>query len=158
MAVTFHEVYEAHATAVYRFATRLTGDASLAEDLTAEAFVRLWTSPGEIRQPTVRAYLFTIVRNLYTSTLRRSRRSAPLDESLPDPSDPVSVPLERRSEALATMKAVRSLSAIDRAALLMRTADVPYVDMAKSLGISVSAAKLRVHRARLRLLRACGWR
>jgi RNA polymerase sigma-70 factor (ECF subfamily) len=42
----------------------------------------------------------------------------------------------------------------DRAALLMRAADeMPYEEIARSLGISVGAAKVKVHRARLALAR-----
>jgi RNA polymerase sigma-70 factor, ECF subfamily len=149
-----HRIYEDHAAAVHRFAVSLTGDRALADDLTAEAFVRLWTAPGEIRLQTIRAYLCTIVRNLYVSDRRRARRSTELDETVPDPVDRVGAPLERRSETAAALRALGSLAPEDRDALLMRAADVAYADIARSLGISVSAAKVRVHRARVRLLRA----
>jgi RNA polymerase sigma-70 factor (ECF subfamily) len=43
----------------------------------------------------------------------------------------------------------------ERAALLLRVDhDLSYEDIASALGISVSAAKVRVHRARLRLTEA----
>ena len=150
----FHTIYAEHAGAVHRFALHVTGNRSAADDLTAEAFVRLWTATGEIRLATVRAYLFTIVRHLHISELRRSRRSTPLDESLPDPVDRVGEPLERRSETRAALRSLATLSAEDREAVLMRAADLSYVEIAGSLGISVAAAKVRVHRARVRLLRA----
>jgi RNA polymerase sigma-70 factor, ECF subfamily len=148
-----HRLYEDHAHAVHRFAVSLTGDPTLADDLTSEAFVRLWTAPGEIRLQTVRAYLCTIVRNLYVSHLRRARRSSELDESIPDPIDRVGAPVERRAEAAAARRAIGLLAPEDREALLLRAADVPYADIARALDISVSAAKVRVHRARVRLLR-----
>jgi RNA polymerase sigma-70 factor (ECF subfamily) len=151
--VDAHRIYEDHAAAVHGFAVSLTGDPTLADDLTSEAFVRLWTAPGEIRLQTVRAYLCTIVRNLHVSHLRRARRSSELDESLPDPVDRVGASIERRAAAAAARRALAALPADDRAALLLRAADVPYADIASALGISVSAAKVRVHRARVRLLR-----
>ena len=153
MIADAHRIYEDHAAAVHRFAAGLTGDPTLADDLTSEAFVRLWTAPGEIRLQTVRAYLCTIVRNLHVSHLRRARRSSELDESLPDPIDRVGAPIERRSEAAAAWRALGSLAPEDREALLLRAAGVPYVDIARALGLSISAAKVRVHRARVRLLR-----
>jgi RNA polymerase sigma-70 factor, ECF subfamily len=152
--VDFHRIYQEHAAAVHRFAAGLTGDRALADDLTSDAFVRLWTAPGEIRLPTVRAYLCTIVRNLYVSHLRKTRRTAALDDSVPDPVDRVVAPLERRSEAAAALRTMAMLSAGDREALLMRAVGLSYAEIAQSLNITVAAAKVRVHRARVRVLRA----
>lgn len=103
----FHDIYERHAAAVLRFATGLTGNPTLAQDLTSDAFVRLWTASGEIRLETVRAYLFTIVRNLYRSDRRRSWRAAPLDDTMPDPVERVADPVERRSELAAALRALK---------------------------------------------------
>ena len=150
----FHQIYQEHAPAVHRFAVGLTGNRALADDFTADAFVRLWTTPGEIRLPTVRAYLCTIVRHLYVSHLRKARRAAELDDALADPVDRVAAPLERRSETAAALRALAVLSAGDRDALLMRAADMSYAEIAQSLDITVAAAKVRVHRARVRVLRA----
>ena len=150
----FHQIYQEHAPAVHRFAVGLTGDRALADDLTADAFVRLWTAPGDVRLLTIRAYLCTIVRNLYMSHLRKARRAAVLDEALPDPVDRVAAPLERRSETEAALRALATLSAADREALLMRVADMSYAEIAQSLNITVAAAKVRIHRARVRVLRA----
>jgi RNA polymerase sigma-70 factor (ECF subfamily) len=151
--VDFHEIYERHAAAVLRFATGLAGDPATAKDLASEAFVRLWTASDHIRVETVRAYLFTIVRNLYRSDRRRAWRAAPLDEDMPDPVDRVSEPMERRSDLDAALRALKQLPVEDREALLMRAGDVSYEDIARTLGISVGAAKVRVHRSRARLLR-----
>jgi RNA polymerase sigma-70 factor (ECF subfamily) len=152
--VDFHQIYQAHASAVHRFAVGLTGDWTLADDLMEDAFVRLWTASDEIRLPTVRAYLCTIVRNLYVSHLRKARRAIPLDDSLADPVDRVAAPMELRSQAEAALRALATLSADDREALLMRAADLSYAEIAQSLNITVTAAKVRVHRARVRALRA----
>jgi RNA polymerase sigma-70 factor (ECF subfamily) len=153
MIVEFHEIYERHAAAVLRFATGLTGNPTLAQDLTADAFVRLWTASGEIRLETIRAYLFTIVRNLYRSDRRRSWRAAPLDDTIPDPIERVAEPVERRSELAAALRALKEVPVGDREALLMRAGGVSYDDISRALGITVGAAKVRVHRSRARLLR-----
>ena len=139
---------------MHRFAVALTGDQALADDLTADAFVRLWTAPGEIRMPTIRAYLCTIVRNLHVSHFRKTRRTTALDESMPDPVDRVAAPVERRSEAAAALRAMATLSADDRTALSMRVAGLSYAEIAQALDITVTAAKVRIHRARVRVIRA----
>src|SRR6478752_240803 len=85
MFVDFHGVYERYSQDVYRFVCFLSGDASLAEEITQETFVRAWVTPEQIRVGTVKAYLFMIARNLYRSELKRGRRQTVLDNLLPDP-------------------------------------------------------------------------
>ncbi len=56
----FHSLYQQYAPQVHRFALFLCGDASLADDITSETFVRAWVGQGKIREATVKAYLFAI--------------------------------------------------------------------------------------------------
>ena len=60
----FESLYKSYAPQVRRFALFLCGDAALADDITSETFVRAWIGQGKIRGATVKAYLFTIARNL----------------------------------------------------------------------------------------------
>jgi len=50
------------------------------------------------------------------------------------------------------LAALQTLAEIDRAALLLRALeDMPYEEIARTLGISLASAKVKVHRARLML-------
>lgn len=153
--IDFSGLYQSHAADVQRFALYLSGDRALAEDLTAETFVRLWGARDRVELATVRGYLFAIVRNLYLQHLRRHRRAA---EPEADLADPRPGPAERalaRDELEATLAALQRLQEIDRAALLMRASDeLPYEEIAAALGITATAARVKVHRARLALARA----
>lgn len=83
----FHELYESYSRDVYRFALYLSGDPALADDITSETFIRVWSSPEPIRLATVKAYLLTIARNLWLMERRRRLRRQGLDElneTLPD--------------------------------------------------------------------------
>jgi RNA polymerase sigma-70 factor (ECF subfamily) len=145
-------LYREHAADVHRFAVYLSGDRPLAEDLVSEAFVRVWTARERVELTTVRGYLFAIVRNLYLRHLRHERRRAPLNERMADDRpDP-----ERRASDQNRLQTVLSvlhdLAEVDRAAVLMRAnGELPYQEIAAALRISVTAAKVKVHRARLRL-------
>ena len=100
----------------------------------------------------MKAYLLTIARNIFISRRRRSKRYRPLPENLIDRSPPPDVEAEGRDESRALMSAVGALPDGERAALLMRMQhDVSYEEIARSLGISLAAAKVRVHRARIKL-------
>lgn len=151
----FHTLYQSYAPLVRRFALFLCGNPALADDITSETFVRAWTSRGKIREATVKAYLFTIARNFYRDHLRSSKRMTELDESMPDPGIDLQIHAEQKAELRALMPVLRELSEIDRAALLMRVQEeMPYEEIAQALEIPVTTAKVKVHRARLKLMRA----
>ncbi|MHC4560444.1 MAG: RNA polymerase sigma factor [Planctomycetota bacterium] len=63
--LTFKDLYETYAPDVYRFTLWLAGDSFEAEDNTSETFIRAWVRISSIRTETLKAYLFTIARNLY---------------------------------------------------------------------------------------------
>src|SRR5262245_17295304 len=146
-------LYTRYAPDVFRFAFYLSGDRDLAADITSETFVRAWTAPEPIRTATVKGYLFTIARHLFLQGVRRSRRQVPIPADLRDPGAGPLAPLEARSELDAALAGVRRLAEPERAALLLRVvAELPYEEIARTLGISIPAAKVRVHRARRSLL------
>ena len=148
----FRALYEEYAADVYRFALWLGADRRDAEDITSETFVRALASNTPIRTTTARAYLFTIARRLYAEMRRRDQRRVPLAESLRDTRALPDAGVEDASEMAATMAALAVLSEEERVALVMRAVhDMPYEEIARALGISVVAAKVRVHRARKRL-------
>jgi RNA polymerase sigma-70 factor (ECF subfamily) len=148
----FHSLYEQYSADVHRFALYLCGDSALADDLTSEAFVRVWTAPGEIRLPTIKAFLFAIVRNLHRTGLRGRHRSEALGQEPVSEAVSVEVQLAAKSELALVMRALTQLSEIDRAALLMRAQDdMSYEEIGGVLGLTPAAVRVRVHRARLRL-------
>jgi len=148
----FHELYERYSRDVYRFALYLSGDAALADDITSETFIKVWSSPEPVRMATVKAYLLTIARNVWLMELRRGSRRQELDESIADATQTITRRLELKSELNKVLRALQELPALDRAALLMRADEgLAYEEIAFALGIPVATAKVKVHRARLKL-------
>jgi RNA polymerase sigma-70 factor (ECF subfamily) len=148
----FSELYRRHAPGVFRFALYLTGNRGDAEDITSETFVRLWASNEPIRAQTVKGYLCAIARNLFLQGMRKQSRHIEFPDELPDTAAGPHERAEQKDELKRIMTRLQTLPEIDRSALLMRALeDLPYEDIAVALGISVAAAKVRVHRARLAL-------
>jgi|SRR5580698_4372181 RNA polymerase sigma-70 factor (ECF subfamily) len=153
----FSTLYKKYAPDVFRFALYLSGDRSQAEDITSETFVRVWTAPGAIELATVKGYLFTIARNLFLHGIRGKSRHVGLGHigragDLPDPQASPYDRAERKQELQAVLAGLQELPEIDRAALLMRALDgMPYEEISRALGISLSSAKVKIHRARLAL-------
>lgn len=146
----FHLIYEQYRADVHRFALFLTGDWSRAEDLVADTFVRAWCAPGPIRQETIKAYLFTIARNLHRDERRRRREHVSLeDASLPDRGPGVHAEVEHRTTLQRVRQTLRRVPRADRRALLLFVfREMSYAEIGEALGISVGAARSRIFRAR----------
>lgn len=128
----------------------------MADDITSETFVRVWTSTGEIRETTVKAYLFTIARNIYSDILRRDRRLEQLPESIADSRPDMALRVEHSAELGRVLAAMRELNEIDRAALSMRASEeMSYQEISDALQLPLASVKTRVHRARVKLMRVC---
>jgi RNA polymerase sigma-70 factor (ECF subfamily) len=153
MMTDIENLYQRYAADVRRFALYLCGDALMADEITSDTFVRAWMAAGRIRQPTVKGYLFTIARNAYTDLLRRVARHTQLDENMPDTRISAQTQIEQSAELHAVLAALQQLPELDRTVLLMRTLDeMPYEEIAETLGIPAVSAKVKVHRARLKLM------
>jgi RNA polymerase sigma-70 factor (ECF subfamily) len=148
----FHELYESYSRDVYRFALYLSGDPALADDVTSETFIRVWSSPEPVRLATVKAYLLTIARNLWLMERRRCLRRQDLDETIPDTGQSALRQVEVKDELDRVLRALQEFPEVDRAALLMRADEgLSYEEIAVALGLPVATVKVKVHRARLRL-------
>ena len=151
----FETLYRQHASTVFRFAWGLCGDRSGAEDIVSETFVRLLTKAPRIETRTALAYLLAVARNTYLTGQRRRRREVPLPAEIPAPEHDPASRLDDQARLEVVLRALRGLPESERAALLLRVDhDLSYEEIASALGISAGAAKVRVHRARLRLASA----
>ena len=147
--LSFEELYVAYSPDVYRFANWLAGDSKDAEDITSETFVRAWVNFSTIRTETLKAYLFTIARNIYLESLRKKQDHMELNEAHADPRPKPEKLFEQKSELDQVRKILLALPEIDRSAFVMRVQyDLSYAEIARVLQISEGAAKVKVHRVR----------
>jgi RNA polymerase sigma-70 factor (ECF subfamily) len=131
----------------------MTGDRYEAEDIASETIIRAWTRRSVIRTETLKAYLFTIARNIYLGKRRKRHRQLDLDEAFPDPAPGPESIFDSQSRINQVRRVLQTLPEIDRAAFVLRVQhDLPYAEVARALGISLTAAKVKVHRVRKKLL------
>lgn len=150
---TFHELYEQYATDVHRFAYWLCGDSAESEDITSETFIRAWSSRDKIRTETIKAYLFTIARNYFLQQQRKNKRQVALSESLAEQSASPEQIAGDRAELDSLREDLLTLPEVDRSALILHAQhQLPYAEIARVLNISVANAKVKVYRARRKLL------
>ena len=152
MVTNFHELYQKYAQDIYRFAYWLCGNAQDAEDITSETFVCALTVSGEIKSETVKGYLLTIAKNLAYKKSNREKRFVPIEADLSEPRMRPEQTAENSASLQTALRFIQTLSEVDRTALVLRLQDgLSYEEIASVLNISLAAAKVKVHRARLKL-------
>ncbi len=150
--IDFTALYQSHAPELYRFALYLCGNRADAEDITSETFVRAFAASDTIRAETIRAYLFTIARHVYLHERGRQRPRAEISEEWSDTWPGPEQRAVERDELHDVLRNLQQLSEVDRAALLMRAVHgLPYEEIATALSLSLSAVKVKIHRARMTL-------
>ena len=152
----FRELYSSYAAEVYRFALWLTGDRFEAEDITSETFIRAWVQHSRIRTETLKAYLLTIARNIYLGNQRKRKNQVDLEDTYPDPAPGPDELTESRLTLMRIHKILQTLPETDRTAFVLRVQhELPYAEIARTLGLSLAGAKVKVHRVRKKLISTC---
>ncbi|MCP5536502.1 MAG: sigma-70 family RNA polymerase sigma factor [Akkermansiaceae bacterium] len=156
----FEELIERHQSAVIGTVAKMLGNASDAEDIAQQVFIRLWKSAPRY-QATAKftTFLFTIARNLvFNESRRRSRKKEySMDERQDDfhlqtqddvTASPDDVMLQNELRA-AVDKAIADLPEKQRLAVILRRYEgMPYDEIGRVLELSVSAVKSQLFRAR----------
>jgi RNA polymerase sigma-70 factor (ECF subfamily) len=155
----FEELVRATYTDTYTLAYRLTGDEEDARDVVQESYLRAFKGLKRFRgDAQFTTWLYRITANCASTHLgRRSkhRHDQLLDDAPIADANPHLDP-QARAEAAATRHrldaALRTLPPRLRAVVVLRDVyDLPHEAIAAELGISESAAKVRLHRARKKL-------
>lgn len=156
-AALVSELFEQHRLAVFAYIRRLTADASLAEELTQETFLRVFEARERLKLVTNRrAWVYRVATNTTFSALRRRKLYTWLPwetvERTPVRGQDVA---ERVGLEDAIETALASLASRYRAPLLLFSHyGFSVAETALILGISEGAVKTRVYRGKEMFLRA----
>jgi RNA polymerase sigma-70 factor, ECF subfamily len=144
---------------IFAYIQSKVGDSATADDLTQETFLKVSRALVKGTMPEhFRGWLYRIARKTTIDFVTESRRFVPLEDSIikreankSESSD--SGDTEFRKQLFSyTLKVIETLPAEDRDALTLTEVDgLSREELAGELGISLTAAKSRVHRARAKL-------
>lgn len=162
----FRVLVERHKDAVVGTVAKMLGNASDAEDLAQQAFLRIWRNAKRYRPDAkFTTYLFTIVRNLvFNETRRRSRKmEVSVEEREEQSHHQIADRADRRPDTevlheelrAAVDAAIEALPEAQRMAVVLRRYEqLPYDEIAEVLNTSVPAVKSLLFRARTTLREA----
>ncbi len=134
-----------------RYARALVGERSAADDLVQDTLERAWAKLHLYRRGTdLRAWMFTVMHNVYVNQLRAARPGVQLEEEMPELARPA-----RETETLELRdldRAIRRLPPEQREVLLLVVLeDMSYDEAARTLGIPIGTVMSRLARAREKL-------
>lgn len=143
-----------HIPDLRRYARSLTGDAWAADDLVQDTLERacarwqLWSAGSDLR-----AWLFTLMHNLFIDGVRRAvRRQQGQRVDVDDVANELVAPAGATDQALDLQRCLLRLPDDQREALLLVTLqDLGYEEVARITGVPVGTVMSRLSRARSRL-------
>jgi RNA polymerase sigma-70 factor (ECF subfamily) len=143
----------AHIPDLRRYARSLTGDAWAADDLVQDTLERacdrwrLWTAGSDLR-----AWLFTLMHNLFVDGARRASRQAGQRVDVDDVPDELVAPASGADQALDLQRCLLRLPEEQREVLLLVSLqDLGYEEVARVTGVPLGTVMSRLSRARARL-------
>jgi RNA polymerase sigma factor (sigma-70 family) len=164
----FRELMLPHLDAAYNFARYLTGDATAAEDVTQEAFLRAFKAFDTYRTGAPRAWLFAIVRNCWRdrvgeqvrrdrvvmSEVALSEAQAAAVAAVADERDTPESGLARAREIDTVRGVIATLPEPFRETIVLREMEeLSYREIAALTGVPIGTVMSRLARAREMLAR-----
>lgn len=126
------------------------GDLQTAEDITQEAFMKLWEKRDTVNLETVGPLLYKISKNLFLNTIDHSKVEMKFatDHQQLELSHSPEFELEMKDFDEKLQKSISELDEKLRTVFLMnRIDDMTYVQIAENLGLSVKAIEKRMSKA-----------
>lgn len=160
-AAAFEEIYRAHSRRIYGLCYRMTGNSSLAEDLTQDIFLQVFRKIQTFRaESAFSTWLYRLAVNVVLMRRRVKRlRETPL-ESRPSENDTfpqreigrVDTRVSGVVDRLNLKRALRQLPrGYRRIFLLHDVFGYQHHEIAEALGCSIGNSKSQLHKARARL-------
>jgi RNA polymerase sigma-70 factor, ECF subfamily len=150
---SFKDGLVAHIPSLRAFAASLSGSITLADDLVQDTLLKAWANADKFEPGTnMRAWLFTILRNIYYSLYRKRSREVQDSDGIYAQRLAVHADQEGHLAIADFAAALAKLPEEQREALIMVGASgISYEEAAEICGVALGTIKSRVNRARSRL-------
>ncbi len=151
-------LYETCYMRVFSYVMTLSGDRSLAEELTQETFYRAFARQRDFRGESDEVtWLCAIAKNLFTDEKRRQSRYGEMPEDLPDQTKSVISTVEDKDSSLRIHLALHGLEEPYREVFELRVfGELSFRDIGTIFSKTENWARVTYHRARIKLQERMG--
>lgn len=151
---TFSLLFDTHAETLRNFLYYRSGNMAQAEDLTQEAFLKLWKHCKKVLYNKARGFLFAVAKNAFYNQV--AHQKVVLEYSrLPHSAEELETPqfkLEEKEYMERLQQAINALPGGQREVFLMNRIDkITYAEIAGMLGISETAVEKRMQKALIKM-------
>ena len=153
--ITFANFFKEHAKSLRNYLLYKFGNEEQADDVTQEAFIKLWQNCADVPPEKAKSFLYTVANNTSLNhiahqkvVLQYAKRNTHVhtDEQHPE------FLMEEEQFKVKLQKAIAALTEAQRTAFLLHRIDgKKYHEIAEILGISVKAVEKRIHGALVEL-------
>ena len=146
----FKALFDQYYTPIKNFVYYKCGDIDMAEDITQDAFMKLWEKREEIKEETVKSYLYKIANNMFLNKVRHDKVVLGFVEKQTDQINEQSpeYALEEKEFKAKLEEVIAGMTEKQREVFLMnRIDDLTYKEIAERLDLSVKAVEKRMHGA-----------
>jgi RNA polymerase sigma-70 factor (ECF subfamily) len=147
------KLVDEHYSSLYRYAFRLSGSATDAEDLTQETFCQAQAKLGQLREwDRAKGWLFSILRNAYLRRIRDGKVENGVSlEAVGDISDRAPEPLPEIEPALLQQALNELPEPFRTPVILYYFEDFSYRDIAAHMDVALGTVMSRLARAKAHL-------
>lgn len=149
-------LFARHKVRVFRFLTRILGDAAKAEDLTSEVFIEIWRRAGSFEGRSKVSTWILAIAHYRAASERRRRTLDQLDEasvaSIEDPLDDPEAAAQKRRCGTILRDCLQQLSPAHREIIdLIYYHEQSIPEVARIVGVPENTVKTRAFHARKRI-------
>ena len=149
----FGKIYTEYFNDIYLYILRLSGDKTVAEEITSDTFFKAMRSIKKFRgECELRVWLCQIAKNCYFSHYKKAYKTEELNEEIADTSAPPDELVADKDQAAQIRKELHFLPEPYKEVFSLRTfGELPFKQIAELFGKTETWARVTYHRARLKI-------
>lgn len=142
-------IVKAHSGSLYRFILKMTKDQDLANDITQEAYMKLWEHLETVEAGKAKSWLFTTARNTMLNQLKRNKKMESMESM--HFNEPYANQHNYEMKELLD-KSLSRLPEVQRSIILLRDLEgYDYREIGEILHLSESQVKVYLFRGRQKI-------
>lgn len=147
----FKDLYQTYSPKVHRLCLGYTGNATEADDLLQEVFIKAWQNLDKFRGDSqISTWIYRIAVNTCLHHLRsqKNKKNVDIDKTVIKKEEEID---DKEQQIQLLYKCISELSEADRLIITLLLEEVPYSEIAEVTAISEGNLRVKIHRIKQQL-------